>query len=444
MVIAPSSTQPSNCVDRRKWTPEEDALLTRAMARFRHMQEIRWTEIAAEIPERSAKACRKRWVNGLNERLKKGSWTNEEDGRLREGVAMLSSDWARIADHVGQRSGDQCSKRWREVLDPAINKSSWTAEEDQLLTQLFHKHGSSWQVISTHFNNRRALQCRNRCCKLLGLHSYPRTKKSPVEKKGNISALQSPSLHVSAQGEMPTSPTYIDMPNSMWPGLNMPAAHEPMSGAHTFVPDQIFNGNMLQNHNASQACISPISPLFNQGCNQQAQGSNMLENGSSQGLTSLDSWNKVQGFSSLQRKDPPAALNLSDPITQSVGGHDQFYSPFFASPSLCSSISTSPTTPSGTDTLGLQSTSNPSAMLPSPIVQHQMPTQMNDRLSYAAPTSAMPAEKNMNAMNWNMYCDKLVSLQTPQNPSGHDGMFSSMMNNATPTNPMVWLPDMQF
>lgn len=83
-------------------------------------------------------------------------------------------------------------------------------------------------------------------------------------------------------------------------------------------------------------------------------------------------------------------------------------------------------------------------MLPSPIVQHQMPTQMNDRFSYAAPTSAMPAEKNMNAMNWNMYCDKLVSLQTPQNPSGHDGMFSSMMNNATPTNPMVWLPDMQF
>ena len=165
--------------DRKKWTPEEDALLMQAMKRFRYLQDVRWTEVAAIIPDRTPKACRKRWVNGLNGRLKKGSWSADEDERLRQGVAMLSSDWARIAEHVGQRSGDQCSKRWREVLDPAINKSAWTPEEDKLLTELYQMHGSAWQIISTSFNNRRALQCRNRCCKLLGLHGTPRFAATP-------------------------------------------------------------------------------------------------------------------------------------------------------------------------------------------------------------------------------------------------------------------------
>lgn len=221
--------------DRRKWTPEEDALLTQAMKRFRYLQDVRWTEIAAAIPDRTPKACRKRWVNGLNDRLKKGTWTPEEDNRLRQGVALLNSDWARIAEHVGQRSGDQCSKRWREVLDPAINKSPWSPEEDELLTDLYHKYGSSWQVISTKFNNRRALQCRNRCCKLLSLHGAPRYVVTPsFDSVCDNSGLNSGEL---SQATSPTSPLCLSLPaiptpaplpqnqDDMWPKsspLNIP------------------------------------------------------------------------------------------------------------------------------------------------------------------------------------------------------------------------------
>ena len=196
--------------DRRKWTSEEDALLIQAMKQFRYLQDVRWTEVAATIPDRTPKACRKRWVNGLNDRLKKGTWTPEEDNRLRQGVALLNYDWARIAEHVGQRSGDQCSKRWREVLDPAINKSPWTPEEDELLSDLYHKYGSSWQVISTKFNNRRALQCRNRCCKLLSLHGTPRYVVTPsLDSVCNNSVLNSGELsHVTS----PTSPLSLSLP----------------------------------------------------------------------------------------------------------------------------------------------------------------------------------------------------------------------------------------
>lgn len=454
MVVAPSSTHSSG-VDRRKWTQEEDALLTRAMARFRHMQEIRWTEIAAEIPDRSAKACRKRWVNGLNERLKKGSWTNEEDDRLREGVAMLSSDWARIADHVGQRSGDQCSKRWREVLDPAINKSTWTAEEDQLLTELFHKHGSAWQIISTHFNNRRALQCRNRCCKLLGLYSYPRARRASVDKKNKEPYTPSPTLDLSSQSNLSSSPTYFDMPMKradIWPNLNISTPSETPNMPQTFMQDSVFNGDVsLSGTNNTQLPVSPISPIFglqDVPKRQLMPEPSFMENNPGTNNMSINPWNKIQGFSSLKRKDPPAALNLANSTahtnsSQPSASQDQFCSPFFnPSPSVCSSISTSPPTPSVNDTLTLQNLANANAnvMPPSPMLPH-MPSPLNDNFNLSTPVTMMPTEKNLNAINWNLYCDKYIALQNSQlQDQGMNGVFPMMSNTAAPA---LWFSDAQ-
>lgn len=449
MVMAPSSTL-ANGVDRRKWTPEEDALLTRAMARFRHTKEIRWTEIAAEIPDRSAKACRKRWVNGLNERLKKGSWTSEEDERLREGVSLLSSDWARIADHVGQRSGDQCSKRWREVLDPAINKSNWTPEEDKLLIDLFHKHGSAWQVISTHFYNRRALQCRNRCCKLLSLHSHPRAKRATMFSKTDEAKLCSPSEEQVPQHSLPTSPANVDLMTAnpeVWSSLNLGSPTTPAGAAPSFVPDAFSLGTMsMQGVENGPMTTSPMSPMFGlqdvQKGPANAQSLPMPSNNGECGSLFLDSWNKVQGFSSLKRKDPPAALNLGGSVNQPVNDQDSFNSPLInISPSLCSSISTSPTTPSVTDTLSLQ------GMMPSPMLQ-RMPNQINEGINFCAPMPTMPAEKNMNAMNWNLYCDNQVPMHAAQNTHDQNqfvgDMYSVMMNNGASVNAMNWLPDLAF
>ncbi|WFD35117.1 hypothetical protein MCUN1_001966 [Malassezia cuniculi] len=254
--------------DRRKWTPEEDALLTRAMKRYRYLQDVRWTDVAATIPDRTPKACRKRWVNGLNDRLKKGSWTSEEDDRLREGVAMLNSDWARIAEHVGQRSGDQCSKRWREVLDPAINKSPWTPEEDKMLTELYHKHGSSWQVISTHFNNRRALQCRNRCCKLLGLHGTSRSvpQTPSFEPMSDQNALSSGEISTAAA--TPVSPFGLSFPaipttvptfkqDELW-SRNVPVDMSQASNMTQVKPDTSNNmGCLLDASTITEQLISP-------------------------------------------------------------------------------------------------------------------------------------------------------------------------------------------
>ncbi|SHO79261.1 Similar to S.cerevisiae protein BAS1 (Myb-related transcription factor) [Malassezia sympodialis ATCC 42132] len=295
--MAPRPSAQSLYVDRRNWTPEEDALLIQAMSRFRFMQETRWTEVAGSIPGRTAKACRKRWVNGLNDRLKKGSWTSDEDARLREGVALLSNDWARIAEHVGQRSGDQCSKRWREVLDPAINKTCWTPEEDHMLIKLFEKHGSCWQEISTHFNNRRALQCRNRCCKLLGLHSHQRVKKTGLA----LPAASTPVPYIANNHEMPkvvSSMTDMKLPmDTNW--QNQTVTSPIMMSTPTDTPltagvmPQMFelNGMNLSNNQVNMDYL-----------NSDEKNTTHF----------LDAWNKVQGFSSTERKGTPASLSLSE------------------------------------------------------------------------------------------------------------------------------------
>ena len=341
-----------NPVDRRKWTPEEDGMLKMAMNNLKDCRETRWTEIAASVPGRSAKACRKRWVNGLNDRLKKGSWMKEEDDRLREAVAIMSNDWARIAEYVGQRSGDQCSKRWREVIDPAINKTSWTNEEDELLVSLFHKHGSCWQVISTHFNNRRALQCRNRCCKMLGLHAHPRKKACNYEKLSPLSSefvcspIVSPTLQADSTGVAPLQ-----------------------NGSHdATVPGDMLNLNNLFSTPAESTTpnkhslgVSEEANLMNYASQLEPSSNNTTTSFPSnpcndyndvQTMQFIEAWSRVQGYASAERKGPPAALNLDLETTlfSMSTPTEPNYSPFLDSAvSLPSSTLTTPCSQGLTD-----------------------------------------------------------------------------------------------
>ncbi|PWN88003.1 hypothetical protein FA10DRAFT_245028, partial [Acaromyces ingoldii] len=121
-----------------------------------------WKAIAANIPDRTTKDCRKRWVSGLNGSLRKGCWSAAEDEALKKSVNEHGNDWAKISTIVGHRSGDQCSKRWKEVLDPTIKREAWSEEEDTKLLDLYYNLGTSWNKIATHFDGRRALSCRNR------------------------------------------------------------------------------------------------------------------------------------------------------------------------------------------------------------------------------------------------------------------------------------------
>lgn len=176
---------------RKRWTPAEDNLLTQSLEPFlKEGCKISWKEVSMHVPGRTTKDCRKRWTTGLNKSICRGCWSNEEDERLRRGVDMYGNDWARISLVVKGRTGDQCSKRWHDVLNPCINRDAWTPEEDRLLLELYDKMGTAWYKIAAQISGRRAINCRNRACKILVERGEPKpgTPAAEIKRKEKLSA----------------------------------------------------------------------------------------------------------------------------------------------------------------------------------------------------------------------------------------------------------------
>lgn len=46
-----------------------------------------WARVAAKLPGRTNKDCRKRWINKVCGNLKRGAWDEDEDQRLRDAVS---------------------------------------------------------------------------------------------------------------------------------------------------------------------------------------------------------------------------------------------------------------------------------------------------------------------------------------------------------------------
>ncbi|EGN96827.1 hypothetical protein SERLA73DRAFT_161809 [Serpula lacrymans var. lacrymans S7.3] len=143
----------------RPWTTKEDELLAQAIAI--HGEIDNWKAVAAYVPGRSNKACRKRWLHSLSPNVKKSAWTPEEDHALVELYRIHSTKWAIIARHIPGRTDDACSKRYREALDPTLKRDEWTVEEDSKLLEVYSRLGGKWGQVG-HELQRSGLACRNR------------------------------------------------------------------------------------------------------------------------------------------------------------------------------------------------------------------------------------------------------------------------------------------
>ena len=141
---------------RQVWTADEDRLLAEAVAKGKSLVSpkpilpsisllilfffdstetpasgsINWCKVALHLSRRNNKDCRKRWHYNFAHNIRKGTWTREEDQRLREAFDMYGPRWSEVAKKgVESRNGDQCWKRWYDCLDPMINRTPWTPEE---------------------------------------------------------------------------------------------------------------------------------------------------------------------------------------------------------------------------------------------------------------------------------------------------------------------------
>jgi hypothetical protein len=115
----------------QRWTLEEDRLLGDAVSRYGPKN---WKKIASQVPNRTSRQCRDRWIEYLDPTLRHGDWTEEEDQLLIEQRQLLGNKWAKIAQNFPNRTGNEIKNRWysrfskRKPPNPQINQpppESW-------------------------------------------------------------------------------------------------------------------------------------------------------------------------------------------------------------------------------------------------------------------------------------------------------------------------------
>ncbi|CAL9048404.1 unnamed protein product [Musa banksii] len=85
----------------------------------------------------------------------RGHWKPSEDAKLRQLVEQFGPhNWNSIAEKLQGRSGKSCRLRWFNQLDPRINRSPFTAEEEEMLLAAQQVHGNKWALIAQLFPGR--------------------------------------------------------------------------------------------------------------------------------------------------------------------------------------------------------------------------------------------------------------------------------------------------
>lgn len=150
----------NKCVKNVKWRKEEDELLCKLMI---NEERPNYAKFAEYFPGKTGQQVAERWDKVINPDLVKGSWTRQEDEIIINYVKEHGpKDWRNLRTVLPGRIGKQCRERWRNHLDPSLNHSPWTAEEDQKIIELHKQYGNHWVQISKMMVNRSDNSIKNR------------------------------------------------------------------------------------------------------------------------------------------------------------------------------------------------------------------------------------------------------------------------------------------
>ncbi|CAD8121109.1 unnamed protein product [Paramecium sonneborni] len=147
---------------RTKWTPEEDQNLIAYVSLYGH----RWLMVAQQMEQRNASQCCQRWKKIKKSQgfqtYKAKRWTQNEDQTLLRIFKEVGPSWNTIARQMINKTGKQVRRRFKNVLDPNLNHSPMTEDEDQRIYQEYLKNGPQWSKISEKMTGRSENMVKNR------------------------------------------------------------------------------------------------------------------------------------------------------------------------------------------------------------------------------------------------------------------------------------------
>lgn len=80
---------------------------------------------------------------------KAGSWSNLEDQIVKAAIQKYGThQWSKIASLLQHKNARQCQIRWDEYLNPRINFSEFTGQEDARLLHLARRLPNQWRTIA--------------------------------------------------------------------------------------------------------------------------------------------------------------------------------------------------------------------------------------------------------------------------------------------------------
>eukprot|EP01025_Chloroclados_australasicus_P057921 TRINITY_DN7244_c1_g3_i3.p1 TRINITY_DN7244_c1_g3~~TRINITY_DN7244_c1_g3_i3.p1 ORF type:complete len:452 (-),score=18.36 TRINITY_DN7244_c1_g3_i3:481-1809(-) len=99
------------------WTPQEDEILKKLVKKYGARN---WSKIAGQIPSRTGKSCRLRWVNQLQDNIRKGPFTPEEDQIIVQAHKQFGNKWTQIALCLPGRTDNAIKNRWNSSLSKRL------------------------------------------------------------------------------------------------------------------------------------------------------------------------------------------------------------------------------------------------------------------------------------------------------------------------------------
>jgi len=174
---------------RKNWSQQEDAALQEGVAAF---GERNWKDVAEIVKSRNHTQCMQRWSKALKPGLKKGHWTAQEDAILLEMAGTYEKNWAKVVQHIPNRTVKQIRERWSNHVNPIVNHAPFSEEEDSILVQMHEELGNKWALIAKKLNSRTAEGVKIRWKSLCRKSKHEMKRQQQQAQHGDISQ----SMHV--------------------------------------------------------------------------------------------------------------------------------------------------------------------------------------------------------------------------------------------------------